>query len=105
MELNIGKTYAREIQKFNSSNGYKFLSNLLYFVAAIVIIYCQDSVYRLSAIISIVFAIITIHQVCGKVEVPAEETPAEKELRQKVQKIREGLFAESMQGETLNVET
>ncbi|XP_037028365.1 GPI inositol-deacylase [Bradysia coprophila] len=86
-------------------NGYKFLANVLYFVAAIVIIYCQDSVYRINAIISIVFAIITLHQVCGKVDAPVEETPAEKELREKVQKIREGLFAESMLGETMNVET
>lgn len=66
--------------------------------------YCQDSVYRLNAIISIVFAIITLHQICGKVEAVVEETPAERDLREKVQRIREGLFAEAMQGETMDME-
>lgn len=88
------------------SNGYKFLSNVLYFFAAIAIIYCQDSIYRLNSVISIVFAIITLHQMLGKDDEPKEETPEELELRRKVQNIRERLIAESMEGqsETMNRE-
>lgn len=90
-----------------SSKGYTFLSNVLYFFAAIAIIYCQDSIYRLNSIISIVFAIITIHQVCGTVDKPKEETPEELELSRKIQRIREGLFADPMEDgmETMNTET
>lgn len=90
-----------------SSNGYKFLSNVLYFFAALAIIYCQDSIYRLNSIISIVFAIITLHQMCGTVEKPKEESPEELELRRKIQKIREGLFTDTMEDgtEALNCET
>lgn len=72
----------------------------MYFFAAVAIIYCQDSVYRLNAIISIVFAVITLHQICGKVDTPPEESPEELELRRKIQRIREGLFAETMQDGT-----
>lgn len=71
---------------------------MLYFFAAITIIYCQDSVYRLNSIISVVFAIVTLHQICGTVEKPKEETPEELELRRKVQKIREDLFNEMNEG-------
>lgn len=73
---------------------------MLYIFAAVAILYCQDSVYRLSAVISTALATITLHQVCGSVKKtahePPEETPEEAELRSKVQKIREDLFAESM---------
>ncbi|KAJ6637478.1 GPI inositol-deacylase, partial [Pseudolycoriella hygida] len=85
--------------------GYKFLANVLYFFAAIAIIYCNESIYRLNSIISTVFAVITLHQICGRAEKPKEETPEELELRRKVQKIREGLFAEAMEGETWNAES
>lgn len=68
------------------------------------IIYCQESVYRLNAIISTVFAVITLHQVCGSDNKPPVEIETETEinLRHKVQKIREFLIAEQESAEAAN---
>lgn len=44
---------------------------------------------------------------CGTVDKPKEESPEELELRRKIQKIREGLFTDTMEdgSEALNSET
>lgn len=44
------------------SHGYEPMSSLCYVMAIIAVLYCQDSLYRLNAIISSMFIIIALQQ-------------------------------------------
>lgn len=69
-----------------SSNGYSTLGSLLYMMAALSILYGQDSVYRLNAFVTATFVCLAAHQwltptvvlIVETAEVDAEGRPRQK---------------------------
>lgn len=47
---------------------YNFVASILYMCAAICVVYCQDSIYRLTAVIPTVFVLVTLHQIFSSVK-------------------------------------
>lgn len=43
--------------------GYKYISSILYVIAVISVLYCQDAIYRLTYVITGTFVLIALHQV------------------------------------------
>ena len=73
-------------------NGYKIISNVLYILAAISVLYCQDSVYRLNGIISTIMVVISVHQIVAPKMRPAclmPLTPEEAEAKERMDKFRD----------------
>lgn len=81
--------------------GYESLSQLFYLMAAICVIYCQDSIYRLSAIISSMFVVIALQQAFmpkmpEKKEKPIE-TGIDRDLLERVRRLREDMAASELE--------
>lgn len=80
---------------FNSSHGYEPMSSLCYVMAIIAVLYCQDSLYRLNAIISSMLIIIALQQLfMPKLLVknePKEENVIDTDLLERVRRLREDM--------------
>lgn len=80
------------IWQFNTPRNicaYRFVSVILYILAAICIIYCQDSVYRLNAVISTAFVFIALHQIFApKIKEANSEDDGDDELRDRIEKMK-----------------
>ena len=59
--------------------GYKIISGFFYMGAILCVLYCQDSVFRLSYVIAGTFILITLHQLLApkEKELSKEEAPAD----------------------------
>lgn len=70
--------------------GYRFISSALYIGAALSILYCQNSVYRLNGILPIMFAIIALHQLFGMKNkyITPPETPEQLKIRENIDKLK-----------------
>lgn len=83
------------IFSFDSSHGYEPMSSLCYVMAMIAVLYCQDSLYRLNAIISSVLFIIALQQLfMPKLLVknePKEENVIDTDLLDRVRRLREDM--------------
>lgn len=75
--------------------GYESLSQLFYLMAAICVIYCQDSIYRLSAIISSMFVVIALQQAfmpkMPEKKERIDETGIDLDLLDRVRRLREDM--------------
>ncbi|XP_055304147.1 GPI inositol-deacylase isoform X2 [Sitodiplosis mosellana] len=76
-------------------HGYEPMSSLCYVMAIIAVLYCQDSLYRLNAIISSMFIIIALQQLfmpklLAKNE-PKEENVIDADLLDRVRRLREDM--------------
>lgn len=80
---------------FICSHGYEPLTSLCYVMAIIAVIYCQDSLYRLNAIISSMFIIMALQQLfMPKLLVknePKEENVIDTDLLDRVRRLREDM--------------
>lgn len=82
------------------------MSSLCYVMAIIAVLYCQDSLYRLNAIISSMFIIIALQQLfMPKLLVknePKEENPIDTDLLDKVRRLREDMSTSELKAAPLN---
>lgn len=61
---------------FRRSNGYSPVGSMLYLMAALCILYGQDSVYRLNAFLAATFVCLAAHQWMSPLHVPATDVDA-----------------------------
>lgn len=75
------------------SNGYRGLTSLFYLLAVICVLYCQESIYRLNAVIPVMFMVVAIHQLVMPKFTPsvATLTPDQIALSEKVQQFKKSL--------------
>ena len=76
------------------------MSSLFYMLALLSVIYGQDSLYRLNAIIASVFVVIALQQllmpkVMEKKE-KVQETQADRDVLEKIRKLREDMIASEL---------
>lgn len=71
-------------------SGYRVISSALYIGAALSILYCQNSVYRLNGILPSVFCIIALHQLFGmkNTYITPPETPEQIKIRENIDKLK-----------------
>lgn len=86
--------------------GYDSISTLCYMMAIICVIYCQDSIYRLSAIISSVFIVIALQQMFmpkmpEKLDKPIE-TDIDIDLMDRVRQLRDDMAASELKEQANN---
>lgn len=71
------------------------MTSLFYMLAVICVLYCQESIYRLNAVIPVMFMAVALHQLLMPTFKPpavATMTPEELELSEKVQKLKKTLL-------------
>lgn len=82
------------------SHGYDSMSSLCYVMAIICILYCQDSLYRLNAIIASMFIIIALQQLfMPKMLVknePKDDNIIDTDLLDRVRRLREDMAASEL---------
>lgn len=87
-------------------HGYEPMSSLCYVMAIIAVLYCQDSLYRLNAIISSMFIIIGLQQLfMPKLLVknePKEENVIDTDLLERVRRLREDMSTLELKNPTLH---
>lgn len=91
---------------FYHSHGYEPMSSLCYVMAIIAVLYCQDSLYRLNAIISSMFIIIALQQLfmpklLAKNE-PKVENVIDTDLLDRVRRLREDMSTAELKSPPLN---
>ncbi|XP_055912888.1 GPI inositol-deacylase [Eupeodes corollae] len=68
---------------------YNFVASILYACAAICVIYCQDSIYRLSAVIPAVFVMVFLHQIFSTTKsVESDFDPDVQEVQNRIDKMK-----------------
>ncbi|XP_031625609.1 GPI inositol-deacylase [Contarinia nasturtii] len=89
-------------------HGYEPMSSLCYVMAIIAVLYCQDSLYRLNAIISSMFIIIALQQLfMPKLLVknePKDENVIDVDLLERVRRLREDMSTSELKAPPLNKE-
>lgn len=70
--------------------GYRVISSALYIGAALSILYCQNSVFRLNGILPSMFCIIALHQLLGlkNTYTPPPETAEQIKIRENIEKLK-----------------
>lgn len=77
---------------FSFSYGYNAIGTIFYILAAICVLYCQDSIYRLNSIISTVFMFVALHQIITPIiPVIPSKSPEEVEMSNRIEKLKEEL--------------
>lgn len=92
--------------QFFHRHGYEPMSSLCYVMAIIAVLYCQDSLYRLNAIISSMFIIIALQQLfmpklLAKNE-PKVENVIDTDLLERVRRLREDMSTSGIKAPPVN---